>query len=252
MGMHALRAVGPPLHGAPNLGRRIARASARIKGDLPLAALDACLIVAAYTVSLGFRFDFHVPTLYWERFRIFLPAAVAVHLGMNLAFGGYGRAWRHASIDEARRLLVAGLASTVVLLLAFGPSSYVPVSVLVAGALATVLLVGLSRFQSRLFAFRRAGLGTGIRVAVIGAGSEAASALREMQQSPEFGLVPVVVADGDRRVVRRRPDPPRRRGAVAHARAQGRRRRRAHAGAGANPAPLGVVGSRDASLSRHP
>ena len=54
------------------------------------------------------------------------------------------------------------------------------------------------RFQQRLFAFRRNSYtSTGVRVAVVGAGTNGAAALREMQQSPILGLVPVVAVDDD-------------------------------------------------------
>src|SRR5439155_10208366 len=57
-------------------------------------------------------------------------------------------------------------------------------------------LYGMVRFQQRLFAFRRSSYAsTGVRVAVVGAGTNGAAALREMQQSPMLGLIPVVAVD---------------------------------------------------------
>ncbi len=102
----------------------------------------------------------------------------------NWAWGCYGRTWRHASIDEAARLLLAGATSGVILLLAFvWGSERVPLTVLVAGPVLVTFMFGLVRFQSRLFAFRRSYYrGSGLRVAVVGAGTNGAAALREMQQ----------------------------------------------------------------------
>ena len=59
-----------------------------------------------------------MPTRYWDEFRLFLPVACVVQILATWALGCYGRTWRHASIDEARRLLSAGLLTMGVLLLA--------------------------------------------------------------------------------------------------------------------------------------
>ena len=77
-------------------------------------------------------------------------------------------------------------------------SEHVPYSVLIAGPIVATFLFGLVRFQSRLFAFRRFGdRKSGVRVAVVGAGSTGSAALREVRESPQLGLVPVVVVDDD-------------------------------------------------------
>ncbi len=170
-----------------------------MRGDVPLALLDIVMVMAAYTLLLALRFDLSVPSHNWDTFILFLPVACFVHVSATLAFGGYGRTWRHASIDEARRLLAAGCVSLFTLLAIYGWSDRrVPLSVIVGGSMLATLLLGLVRFQSRLFAFRRSAFtGTGLRVAVVGAGAEAASALREMVQNPSLGLVPVVALADD-------------------------------------------------------
>jgi FlaA1/EpsC-like NDP-sugar epimerase len=118
--------------------------------------LDIVMALVAYTFLLMVRFDFSVPAEYWENFRVFVPVACAVQVLATLACGGYGRTWRHASIDEARRLLVAGAITLVVLLALFGwRENRFPLSVVVSGPILATFLFGLVRFQSRLFAFRR-------------------------------------------------------------------------------------------------
>ena len=116
------------------------------------------------------------------------------------AWGCYGRTWRHASIDEALRLLAAGATTGVVLVLGLhvghrarpahrrwssGRSSP-PSSSAWCGSSS-----GCSRSVARSYT------STGVRVAVVGAGTNGAAALREMQQSPVLGLVPVVAVDDD-------------------------------------------------------
>jgi FlaA1/EpsC-like NDP-sugar epimerase len=115
------------------------------------------------------------------------------------AWGCYGRTWRHASIDEAVRLLAAGASTGAILLAAFvWGDERVPLTLLVLGPVLSTFLFGMVRFQQRLFAFRRSSYeGVGVRVAVVGAGTNGAAALREMQQSPVLGLTPVVAVDDD-------------------------------------------------------
>ncbi|MDQ1430327.1 MAG: hypothetical protein QOF40_929, partial [Actinomycetota bacterium] len=171
------------------MGARVARATTQMRGDFPLALLDLVMVLAVYTGLFLARFEMVVPDGYWDRFAIFLPFACIISLGANAAFGCYGRTWRHASIDEAMRLLGAGLVTGIVLVSAFvWGAERVPLTVLVAGPILATFLFGLLRFQSRLFAYQRSSYqSSGLRVAVVGVGSDGAAALREMQQTPSLG-----------------------------------------------------------------
>ena len=179
---------------------RIARAANKMSSDLQLAFLDAVMVVVAYTSLLLFRFEFAVPTEYWERFRYFLPAVIAVHLVANRIWGCYGHMWQHASIQEARRLLLAGATAEVVIVVGFSFSSdSMPISVRAVGPLFATALMGAMRFQTRLFAIRRSTSRAGLRVVVIGAGRAGGQLVREMQHNDTLGLVAVAVVDDDRR-----------------------------------------------------
>jgi FlaA1/EpsC-like NDP-sugar epimerase len=183
---------------------RIAASAARIRGDIPLVVLDALIVAGTYTLLLAFRFDLSVPERYWDRFLVFLPVAMVVTLVSTGLWGSYGRSWEHASVDEARRLVFASACSAVFLVPIFGRGEpNVPLLVLVVGPVVVMVLQGLVRFQSRLFALRRNRTKTGdggLRVAVVGAAANGAAAIREMQSSPRAGLVPVVVVDDDSRL----------------------------------------------------
>jgi FlaA1/EpsC-like NDP-sugar epimerase len=184
---------------ARRLSVRFARSASRVRGDYPLVVLDVVLTVFTYLLLFALRFDFTVPARYWDEFQVFLPVACVVSILSMWAWGCYGRSWQHASIDEAVHLLAAGTTTAVVLVGAFfWGSERVPLSVSVIGPVVATFLYGLVRFQQRLFAYRRASLATsGLRVAVIGAGANGAAALREMQQAPQLGLLPVVAVDDD-------------------------------------------------------
>ncbi len=180
---------------------RVARAANRMSSDLQLAILDAFMVVVAYTAMILFRFEFSVPSEYWERFRWFLPAAIAVHLVANRVWGAYGHMWQHASVQEAQRLLLAAATSTIVMLVVFSfPSDSVPISVRAVGPLLATALMGATRFQSRLFAVRRSSSrAPGLRVVVVGAGRAGGQIIREMQHNDHLGLSPVAVVDDDQR-----------------------------------------------------
>ena len=207
------------------IGTRIARAALQVRGDGPLAVLDLVIVVVTYTLLYALRFDFSVPDRYLDVFKDFLPVACAIHLISTWAWGGYGRTWRYASIDEARRLLCAGATAGVALfaLFAWG-DGHVPYSVLLAGPIVVTFLFGMVRFQSRLFAVRRFGdRKNGVRVAVVGAGTTGSAALRELQRESTARSRPG--GGGRRQPVVARATDPRRADRGRHRRSRGDRPR---------------------------
>ncbi len=190
---------------ARQFGVSIARSAARLRGDYALVLLDVVFTIFTYLLLFALRFDFSVPTHFWNEFRVFLPVACLVSVLSMWSWGCYGRSWQHASIDEAVRLLGAGTTTAAVLIVSFmWGNERVPLTVVVVGPVVATFLYGLVRFQQRLFAFRRAATAAnGLRVAVVGAGVNGAAALREMQQTPQLGMVPVLVVDDDPQLLHR-------------------------------------------------
>ena len=233
-------------------GARLARSASQIQGDFPLVLLDLVLAVV------------HLPPPLRAALRLLRPVDL---LGRVPDLPARSRAWS-ASVRCGRGAATAargvtpastkpsgcssaGACTGAVLLLAFmWGNERIPLTVLVAGPIISTFLFGMVRFQQRLFAFRRSSYaGTGMRVAVVGAGTNGAAALREMQQSPMLGLVPVVAVDDnpalrnrsihgvphrrarrraprDRRGARRPPDPARDAVGAAASRPAGGRHRR--------------------------
>ena len=183
------------------LGTRLASLAARLRSDVFLAVLDAFLATAAYLSILLVRFEGSVPPVYWQGFLRFLPFAVVAHLTAHWVWGLYGQMWLHASVLEARRIALAGLTSLGVLAVLVLPGARpVPASVVLLGALVTTAAVGCSRFQSRLFAFRRGrDRRDATRVVVVGAGESGAAILRELLRTPDARLRPVALVDDDPR-----------------------------------------------------
>jgi FlaA1/EpsC-like NDP-sugar epimerase len=169
-----------------------------------LGLQDAFLLSGAMVLALLFRYDGRVSSTAWWGLLTFVPAAVAVFITVNAATGVYGQLWRHASVVEARRVLLAGCIATALVVALDVVHRFVPLTVAAFSGLVATMFVGLARFHSRLVSFRRrvdAGVetGTGLRVVIIGAGRSGAELIRQMLDHEQSGLRPVCVLDGDPR-----------------------------------------------------
>jgi len=181
-----------------------ARIAAGLRRDIPLALLDLAIVVVAYLVPLVLRFDGSVPGRYWENFRFFLPLAAVLHLTSNYALGLYGQMWRYASVQEARRVVLAGAAAGLLIVPAGiyvgGSSRVLPISVVVLGATLSLIGFGAVRFQSRLFALRRGTTASSrIRLLLVGAGDAGEMVLRDIFRNTSLALQPVGFVDDDPR-----------------------------------------------------
>ena len=179
------------------LWTRSASRTVQMRSDVLVAVFDVALTALAFGAMLVLRFDGSVPDSYWSSFGRFLPIGIGAVLLANWGWGLYGQLWRHASIYEARRLVYAGLTTMAVLLTVEGFERQVPISVVFTGSVCASFLMGMLRFQSRLFSFRRRSEQPGLRVVVIGAGDAGASLVGDMLRSPRAGFSPVAVLDDD-------------------------------------------------------
>ena len=185
---------------APRVRRvwaRLAGRTVRMRSDLVVVALDIALTASAFTAMLLLRYDASVPDDGWSSLGTFLPLAMLTVVVSNLVWGLYGQLWRHASLYEALQLVKSGTTAMVVLLLIEWGPRHVPISVVVTGTVTATFLMGLLRFQSRLFSFRRSLDQPGLGVVVIGAGDAGAALVSDMLHSPRAGFRPVAVLDED-------------------------------------------------------
>ena len=178
----------------------------RLRADLVMMAVDALLVMLSFAAVLLLRFDGTVRELWWHGLLMFLPVAVVTFVGVGWLAGLYTQIWRYASIHEARLVIGAGaVAGTFLVVFNQVGWHWVPLGVVIGGsALATVML-GATRFQSRLFS-RRKGESTpsGLRVVIVGAGSTGIALARQMLDTPSAGLVPVAFLDDDQAMHGRR------------------------------------------------
>jgi FlaA1/EpsC-like NDP-sugar epimerase len=132
---------------------------------MSFAIIDAFLISLAYLAALELRYLDQaggVPTGLFGSLFTFLPVAILIHVFFNIVFGAYGHVWEYASIAEAKLVAVStGIATAVniTIIMAYralfdrlGP---VPLSTIIWGGLLALFGMGLVRFRSRLFSFRR-------------------------------------------------------------------------------------------------
>jgi FlaA1/EpsC-like NDP-sugar epimerase len=186
---------------------RIPRLALHLRRDVPLAILDLAIVVPSYMLPLVLRFDGAVPRGYWRNFLQFMPLVAVVHLLSNYLFGLYGQMWRYASVQEARRVVLAGSVGGA-LVVALGVTwnaglHALPLSVMVFGAVLSLLGFGAVRFQSRLFSFRRRTLSSTVaRVLVVGAGRAGSLLLKDLIGDPSLGLEPVGIVDDNPRKLR--------------------------------------------------
>lgn len=176
-----------------------------LRRDVPLAFLDLAIVVPAYLGPLVLRFDGHIPGRYWSGFWRFVPVAALLHLLMNYFFGLYGQMWRYASVQEARRAVLAGVTAGALVIVAgelWAGSRPIPLSVMILGALVSLMSFGAVRFQYRLFAFRRrsaTGTTRRVRVLLVGAGDAGSMILKDILGNRSLGLDPVGIVDDDPR-----------------------------------------------------
>ena len=179
----------------------IASRSAHGRSDIVLVLLDAALIALAYAAMLVVRYEVAVPTDAWPQLLRFVAVAIVVHLVVNRLAGMYGPVWEQASVEEAQRILLAGAASGALLFawMVVGPR-LVPLSVALTGSIIAIGLMGLLRFQSRLFAFRRRPHGgADTRVLVVGAGESGGALLREISRRSDAAIRVAALLDDDPR-----------------------------------------------------
>jgi FlaA1/EpsC-like NDP-sugar epimerase len=184
------------------------RVAARLRRDLPLVLTDAAIVVVAYLVALVLRFDGAVPSPYWEHFWKLLPGATLLYLCVAQGFGLYGQMWRYASVQEARRVVMAGGVAGILMVVVGevfrNGTRPLPLSVIILGATLAPIGFGAIRFRSRIFADKRpAGAEKRSRVLVVGAGESGAMILRDIHRNRSLELDTVAVVDDDPRKVGR-------------------------------------------------
>src|SRR4051794_28783111 len=166
------------------------------------------LVAAAAAWMLGFwlRFNLDIPAEYSAIMIQRLPVVVGVSAAIFLALGLYRGLWRYASLPDIRRILIAvgivALAIPAVITL-LGLREGIPRSVYLIAPPFLALVMGGSRLFYR--GWREGHLGSlmarpqSVPVLVLGAGSVAASLLKDLAASPRWRVIGVLDNDPQNR-----------------------------------------------------
>ncbi len=171
---------------------KVSRGAAHLRADISFAVTDAFLIATSYGTALGLRLidgrANEIRPLFTAGLVRMLPVIVLVHLAANLVFGTYGHVWEYASIAEAKRVVqacaAAGVALTGFVLIYRANTSRIgpiPIGSVALGSLMTMFAMGMVRFRSRLFSFKRGATAAGSqRVLIVGTSKAAADLSRNL------------------------------------------------------------------------
>jgi FlaA1/EpsC-like NDP-sugar epimerase len=179
------------------------------------SVFDIVVVLSVYYLLFDFRSALATgPPGHWHpwtaEFGLFVSAAVAVHLGLNLVLGNYSVLNKFIGLPEAIRFVQAGAASTCVLLivviswqgLTHDDTYLIPRSVALGGVLVLVLMVA-ARFSRRaVYEMTRRGNAPKQRVLLIGAGEAAHILAKELQRNPSTDLKVVGLLDDDSALAR--------------------------------------------------
>lgn len=168
--------------------------------------IDAVLVSAALYIVLYLRFDGIIPAKYLLAYRQLVPFFTAVLLLSFYFFGLYNRLWQYASVGElfsiTASVTVGTVANFLILLTTVQNGMFLlPRSIPALHWMATVLLIGFSRFSWRFLRgilFKNRKLGEEKHVLIVGAGDAGATLVRELKQRQyRDNLIPVGFVDDD-------------------------------------------------------
>ena len=176
----------------------------RSRWRLLLVLIDAVLVSAALYIALYLRFDGMIPVKYMLAYRQLVPFFTIVLLLSFYLFGLYNRLWQYASVGELVSITASITTATIVnFLILFNSardgSFLLPRSVPALHWMATILLIGFSRFSWRFLRgvlFKNRKPGEEKYVLIVGAGDAGATLVRELKQRRyRDNLIPVGFVD---------------------------------------------------------
>ncbi|HHW31821.1 MAG TPA: polysaccharide biosynthesis protein [Clostridiaceae bacterium] len=171
---------------------------------LLLAISDMILLNLASIFALLLRFDGNIPEPYISLFVSNFIIITLIKITIFYIFGLYKSLWQYASITEALNVFMASLLSNfVVYIFSSLLDRDFPLVVYIIDTLLLLLFVIGTRFGYRIlrrinktYFFHKPAK---TRVMIIGAGDAGNMVIRELNNHPELGFLPVVVIDDDKK-----------------------------------------------------
>ena len=176
-----------------------------------LIAVDTAGIAVAAYLAVAFRFDRIDGPILVPAFPLVLLLLLVVRTSVNVMSGLYSRRWRHASVPDLERIVIAVAVGSLATILIFygvsiladaGWANGFPRSFWAVELLLTMAAVGGVRFVIRAVSdatprHGRAGALANRATLLYGAGETGALLARSARRSPGSGVLPVGFLDDD-------------------------------------------------------
>ncbi|MCK4620882.1 MAG: polysaccharide biosynthesis protein [Desulfuromonadales bacterium] len=167
--------------------------------------MTSLIIVSSLLLAYAIRFDFSIPSSYWSRIAVLIPAVLVIKLAIFWQFGCFKGWWRYVSMPDLMQIVKATfLGSTlfVVYAVLVYRLDQIPRSVLILDGIFCFLAVGGIRFATRAFREHYLPLrkGTELRQArmlIVGAGDAGQLIAREIRSNPQLDLEVIGFIDDD-------------------------------------------------------
>jgi FlaA1/EpsC-like NDP-sugar epimerase len=156
---------------------------------LLVVAVHIALWTLSFTVAFLLRFEFEIPSFYWQRFPTWLATVVCIRLAVHWYVGLFHGLWRYSGTRDLLSLLKAATASAAIFIAAVvfvGPKGF-PRTIFVIDWLVSIMLVGGLRFGIRTI--REVAIMASIdpasrrKILVVGAGDAGEMLMREMTRA---------------------------------------------------------------------
>lgn len=170
-----------------------------------IVVLDLVLCLIALFAAYQLRFNFNVPAHEYRLLWPMLPVYIGVRLAWYLAFGVQRSMVRHTGTNDARRVFLAVLGGSAVLLALNGLRYYavdgkfvLPTSVTIIDFMGCSMLLITARIAFKLLHLRRQGLGkNSIHVVLYGAGEAGLITLRALEREGSANYRTIAFVDDD-------------------------------------------------------
>ncbi|MGH2442515.1 MAG: SDR family NAD(P)-dependent oxidoreductase [Chloroflexota bacterium] len=163
-------------------------------------ARDAVVVVAAYILAEGVRFNGPIPSTDFNRFLVALPVVIFVHAAFVWMFGIHRRLWQYAGVRDIRAVVHASALSAAVLAagdFAIRGPRPIPVAVVFMGSSLALLGLVAVRLWREMIHLPNRTEGDWERVLVIGAGQAGQLVVADLLANPAGRQQPVVLLDDD-------------------------------------------------------
>lgn len=162
---------------------------------------DATVAAMAWVVAYFLRFNFSIPSEHYDYMLQSAAWIVTLQCAVFVSFGLYRGVWRFASVSDLKRIFMAVVFATALIvagLFMLQSGIVIPRSVLILDPLLLILMMGGSRFIYRAWKENQlygVTLKLGSPVIVLGAGEAAVALVKDLARSTQWRVVGLVDDD---------------------------------------------------------